>query len=330
MGTNWIQAVIYTTSEGIEPVSGRLYQLGINGLEIEDEADFKSFLEENRQAWDYVDEELLAAKSCETNIKIYVTADSAGRETLAEVERSLQELSELDTEGRFGSLRLGFTNVDEEDWANNWKQYFKPLTVGEKILILPEWETLNGETDRTVFVINPGMSFGTGSHHTTRLCLERLEQYIKPGMKVLDLGCGSGILSLVALLLGAESATAVDIDPNAAKIARENARRNGIEEERYRIFAGNVLEDAALQKQLADRQYDIILANIVADVIIALAPQIQPLLKPEGVYITSGIITDRGDEVLETYQNQGMHLLNKSQSGDWLALDYQHSRHAEN
>ncbi len=322
MGTSWIQAVIYTTAEGIEPVSGRLYQLGINGIEIEDEADFKNFLEENRSAWDYVDEELLEAKACETNVKFYVTADSAGRETIGEVERSLKELAELDENGVFGSLRLEFSSVDEEDWANNWKQYFKPLSVGEKILILPEWETLTEETDRTVFVINPGMSFGTGSHHTTRLCLERLEKYIKPGMNVLDLGCGSGILSLVALLLGAESATAVDIDPDAAKIAGENAKRNGIGEDRYRIFAGNVLSDDALVAKLADRHYDLVLANIVADVIIALTPKIPTFLKDDGIYITSGIITDRGDEVLASYKAQGMTLLNKSQSGDWLALDY--------
>ncbi len=322
MGTSWIQAVIYTSAEGIEPVSGRLYQLGINGIEIEDEADFKSFLEENRSAWDYVDDELLEAKACETNVKFYVTADAAGRETISEVERSLAQMKDLDEESVFGRLELAFSNVDEEDWANNWKQYFKPLTVGEKILILPEWETLDKETDRTVFVINPGMSFGTGSHHTTRLCLERLEKYIKPGMNVLDLGCGSGILSLVALLLGAESATAVDIDPNAAKIARENAERNGIKEEQYRIFAGNVLEDEELVKKLADRKYDLVLANIVADVIIALAPQIPGYLKADGTYITSGIITDRGDEVLAAYEKLGMKLTNQNQSGDWLALDY--------
>lgn len=322
MGTSWIQAVIYTSAEGIEPVSGRLYQLGINGVEIEDETDFKTFLEENRSAWDYVDEELMQAKACETNVKFYVTADSAGRETIGEVERSLAQLKALDEDGVFGRLELAFSNVDEEDWANNWKQYFKPLTVGEKILILPEWETLEEETDRTVFVINPGMSFGTGSHHTTRLCLERLEKYIKPGMNVLDLGCGSGILSQVALLLGAESATAVDIDPNAAKIAGENAARNGIVTDRYRVFAGNILEDEALVRQLSDRKYDLVLANIVADVIIALCPQIPNYLKEDGVYITSGIITDRGDEVLSAYQELGMKLINQSQSGDWLALDY--------
>ncbi len=323
MGTTWIQAVIYTTAEGIEPVSGRLYQLGINGIEIEDETDFKTFLEENRSAWDYVDDELIEAKKCETNIKFYVTKDNNGREILGEVERSMAQLAALDEEKQFGSLRLALSDVDEEDWANNWKQYFKPLSVGEKILILPEWETLSEETDRTVFVINPGMSFGTGSHHTTRLCLERLEQYVKPGMNVLDLGCGSGILSAVALLLGAESATAVDIDPNAAKIARENAERNGIREENYRIFSGNVLEDEELMAKIADRKYDLVLANIVADVIIALAPKISPLLKEEGLYITSGIITDRGEEVLAAYEKETLTLLHKSQSGDWLAFDYQ-------
>ncbi len=323
MGTSWIQAVVYTTPEGIEPVSGRLYQLGINGLEIEDEADFKAFLEENRSAWDYVDEALLQAKSGETNIKFYVTADSAGRETLGEAERTLAALRELDSDNLFGSLRLSLSNVDEEDWANNWKQYFKPLSVGKRILILPEWERLEQPTDRTVFVINPGMSFGTGSHHTTRLCLERLETYIKPGMEVLDLGCGSGILSAVALLLGAKSATAVDIDPNAARIARENARRNGIADERYRIFAGNVLTDEALVRTLSDRQYDLILANIVADVIIALAPKISPLLAQSGVYITSGIITERADEVLAAYEKEPLTLLHQGQSGDWVVLDYQ-------
>ncbi len=322
MGTNWIQAVIYTTQEGIEPVSGRLYQLGITGIEIEDETDFKTFLEENRASWDYVDDELLAAKHCETNIKIYVTDTVEGKEMLGEVKQTLSELSALDAEGVFGSLRMELSGMDEEDWANNWKQYFKPLLVGEKILVLPEWETLEKETDRTVFVINPGMSFGTGSHHTTRLCLERLEQYIKPGMEILDLGCGSGILSAVSILLGAASATAVDIDPNAAKIARENAEKNGICEAQYRVFAGNVLEDEALIAKISDRKYDLILANIVADVIIALAPAISPLLKEDGVYITSGIITDRGSEVLARYEQEPLKLLNKAQSGDWLALDY--------
>lgn len=323
MGTSWIQAVIYTTAAGIEPVSGRLYQLGITGLEIEDETDFKTFLEENKNAWDYVDDELMEAKSGETNIKIYVTDNAAGHETLGEVERSLKELAALDTEKAFGSLRMELSGIDEEDWANNWKQYFKPLAIGEKILVLPEWETLKAPTDRTVFVINPGMSFGTGSHHTTKLCLEHLERYIKPGMEVLDLGCGSGILSAVALLLGAKSATAVDIDPNAAQIARENARRNGIEDERYRVFAGNVLADDGLVQAISDRQYDLVLANIVADVIIALAPKIPPLLAPGGTYITSGIITERGDEVKAACGEAGLSLLTESQSGDWLALDYQ-------
>ncbi len=324
MGKSWICATIYTTAEGIEPVSGRLYQLGINGLEIEDEADFKSFLEENRSTWDYVDEALLQEKACETNVKLYVTNDSAGHETLGEVERSMRQLAEMDKDGSFGSLRLALSDMDEEDWANNWKQYFKPLSIGDSILVLPEWEKQPAGTEnRTVFVINPGMSFGTGSHHTTRLCLERLEQYIRPGMEVLDLGCGSGILSAVALLLGAQSATAVDIDPNAAHIARENARRNGIADERYRIFAGNVLEDAELVQTISDRHYDLIMSNILADLIIALAQTVAPILKECGIYITSGIITERGDEVLAAYDKTPLALQHTAQSGDWLALDYQ-------
>jgi len=322
MGTSWIQAVIYTTAAGIEPVSGRLYQLGITGIEISDESDFKSFLEENKSAWDYVDDELMEAMSGETNIKIYVTETAEGHETLGEVERSLRELSQYDTEHEFGSLRMELSGIDEEDWANNWKQYFKPLSIGEKILVLPEWETLAEPTDRTVFVINPGMSFGTGSHHTTKLCLEHLEKYVKPGMEILDLGCGSGILSAVSMLLGAKSATAVDIDPNAANIARENANRNGIPMENYRIFAGNVLTDESLLATISDRKYDLILANIVADVIIALAPMIAPLLADGGTYITSGIITERGDEVKNACDTAGLKQIAEGQSGDWLALDY--------
>ena len=318
----WTELNIYTTTEGIDLICSRLMDIGVKGFAIKDAEDFNEFLENKNGKWDYIDEDLLGLSDCETCITIYLPNNNQGAEMLISVNAMLKEMKAADTENVFGRLETDFSSIREEDWANNWKQYFKPLTVGEKILILPEWETLEKETDRTVFVINPGMSFGTGSHHTTRLCLERLEKYIKPGMNVLDLGCGSGILSQVALLLGATSATAVDIDPNAAKIARENAERNGISEDRYRIFAGNVLEDEELVKQLADRKYDLVLANIVADVIIALAPQIPVYLKEKGVYITSGIITDRGDEVMETYKKLGMTLENKSQSGDWLALDY--------
>lgn len=223
MSLGWIQITIYTTSAGIEPVSGRLYQLGITGVEIEDEAEFYTFLEENRQSWDYVDEDLVKQMAGETRIKIYVSDNAAGHDMLRAVQESLRQLKEMDEKQEYGSLKTALSNMDEEDWANNWKQYFKPLTVGEKILICPEWETVEKNSERIVFSIDPGMSFGTGSHHTTQLCIEELEQYITPETGLLDLGCGSGILSIISLLLGAKDATAVDIDPNAVDIAYRNA-----------------------------------------------------------------------------------------------------------
>ena len=192
---DWIKVSIFTTSEGIEPLSGRLYQLGITGLEIEDEKDFKDFLENNKQYWDYVDDELIKEKEGETEVIAYVSDNAAGHEMLMAIRNTVAEMKQLDDENEFGRLEIHIDNMKEEDWANNWKKYFHPLEVGKKILIKPEWEELKDNTDRIVFNINPGMSFGTGGHYTTQLCIETLEKYIKPGVKVLDLGCGSGILS---------------------------------------------------------------------------------------------------------------------------------------
>ena len=226
---DWIKVSIFTTSEGIEPLSGRLYQLGITGLEIEDEKDFKDFLENNKQYWDYVDDELIKEKEGETEVIAYVSDNAAGHEMLMAIRNTVAEMKQLDDESKFGRLEIHIDNMKEEDWANNWKKYFHPLEVGEKILIKPEWEELKDNTDRIVFNINPGMSFGTGGHYTTQLCIETLEKYIKPGVKVLDLGCGSGILSIISLLLGADSAFAVDIDPNAVDIAYQNAGMNDVD-----------------------------------------------------------------------------------------------------
>ena len=161
---DWIKVSIFTTSEGIEPLSGRLYQLGITGLEIEDEKDFKDFLENNKQYWDYVDDELIKEKEGETEVIAYVSDNAAGHEMLMAIRNTVAEMKQLDDENEFGRLEIHIDNMKEEDWANNWKKYFHPLEVGEKILIKPEWEELKDNTDRIVFNINPGMSFGTGEH----------------------------------------------------------------------------------------------------------------------------------------------------------------------
>lgn len=317
---DWLQISIYTTSEGIEPVSGRLYQLGITGIEIEDFDDFCDFLENNKQYWDYVDDELIEEKKQETRVKVYVSDNASGAEMLSGIRSTLLELKSYDTDGVFGRLEISIDNINEEDWANNWKQYFHPLKIGEKLLIQPEWEPVTEKNDRMIFSVNPGMTFGTGSHYTTRLCLEELERIITPGCEMADMGCGSGILSVISLMLGAKHATAVDIDPNAVHIALDNAKRNGVDIQNYRVLAGNILTDEALVGEISDRKYDVIAANIVADVIIAFAPVVAPMLKDDGVFITSGIIEDRAEDVKEALLDAGFEIERVKQDKDWLCI----------
>lgn len=317
---NWIRVSIFTTAEGIEPVSGRLYQLGITGLEIEDEQDFKDFLENNTQYWDYVDEELIKEKEGETKIKIYISDDEQGRELLMAVKSTLAELKSLDADNEFGRLKTNLDNMTEEDWANNWRQYFHPIEIGERLMIKPEWEDLAEPTDRIVFNIEPGMSFGTGSHYTTQLCLEALEQYVKPNVKMLDLGCGSGILSIISLMLGAEKAVAVDIDPNAVDTAYQNAARNGVGKEKYTVLAGNVVTDEDIQSKIAADKYEVVAANIVADVIIGLAPKAKEYMAQGGVFITSGIIEDRIDDVKEALTENGFEIVKINRRKDWASI----------
>lgn len=317
---DWIKVTIYTTAEGIEGVTGRLYQLGITGLEIEDEQDFKDFLENNQQYWDYVDEELIKQKEGETNVSCYVSDDLNGQELLTAIRSSMTEMKSLDENDEYGRLEIEVHSTTTEDWANNWKKYFHTMEVGEKILIKPEWEEYNGDTDRIVFNINPGMSFGTGSHYTTQLCIESLEKYVKPGIKMLDLGCGSGILSIISLLLGAEEAVAVDIDPNAVDTAYENAAMNGVTNEHYHVFSGNVVTDTEVQAEIGKYRYEVVAANIVADVIIGLAPKAREYMKEGGVFITSGIISDRENDVREALLENGFEIVNVSRRKDWVSI----------
>ena len=320
---DWIQLSISTTTEGIEPVCAVLMEAGVTGMEIDDALDFHNFLENNHDKWDYVDDDLMAAHESGTLVRFYVTDNACGADMRAQVLEGLSALAAQDEENEYGTLEVTANGMKEEDWAENWKQYFKPLNVGDKILILPEWETLDTPTDRTVFTVNPGMSFGTGSHHTTQLCIMALEKYLKPGMSVLDLGCGSGILSIIALLLGASDATAVDIDPNAVEIAVKNAERNQIALNKYRTFAGNILTDEDLKASISDKAYDVVLANIVADVIIGLKPIVPEFLKDGAILITSGIIDDRKEDVLAAYETAGLTLIGEAEQGGWVSLVYQ-------
>lgn len=316
----WLQVSVYTTSAGIEPVSGRLYGVGVTGLEIEDAEDFFDFLENNRRSWDYVDEELVEQKKGETCVRAYVTDNASGQEMLRAIRAAIEELRVYDTEGAFGRLAIELNRMQEEDWANNWKQYFHPIEVGKRILIEPEWEQAPADTDRIIFRVDPGMTFGTGSHETTQLCIESLENYITKESVMLDLGCGSGILSIICLMLGAKEATAVDIDPNAVHIAYANADRNGVKRARYRVLSGNLLEDETLCASLCNQKYHIIAANIVADVIIGLAPLARRCIHDNGIFVVSGIIEDRIDDVKDALCKNGFEIVDLKRRADWAAM----------
>ena len=265
-----------------------------------------------------IDQDLLGMAQGDTTVTVYLPDNAQGAEQLVALRAMLAQIHARDDAQLFGTLELTLKNVREEDWANNWKQYFKPFTVGERLLIKPSWEMCENPWNRAVLEIDPASSFGTGQHHTTRLCLELLEQLMHPGDRVLDLGCGSGILSIGALLLGASGATAVDIEENAAATATENARKNHIDPTLYRVFCGNVLEDETLCREIGDG-YDLICANIVADVLIAMKQLFRQFLRPEGSLIMSGIIMERRDEVLDQLKKAGFALLEVREKEGWAA-----------
>ena len=311
----WLELHIDTTPAGLEPVSDLLRDQGIEGLVIEDEGDFHSFLEQNRQYWDYVDEGLEQSMAGKCRITFYLEDSEAGYRTLAMTRIALQPFKEAHP--AFGSLLLTMENVEDADWENNWKAFYKPMEIGERLIVIPDWEEAD-PNGRVALRLNPGLIFGTGSHATTRLCLQALERLVKPGMRVLDLGCGSGILSIAALLLGADSAFGCDIDDKAVDVAYENAALNGIGKDRYTVRAGDVLSDKRLRADMG-AGYDIVVANIVADVIISLAATARDLMAPGGYFLCSGIIDDRAAEVKGKLVENGFTILEENTSEGWYS-----------
>lgn len=317
----WLCVSIYTTSEGIESLSDGLCELGVGGVEVEDKNEFEDFLENNRQYWDYVDEELREKMSGETRVKIYLSDDEEGRTMLSMVENYLSSLKNTDSKNIYGSLRTEIDTMREEDWENNWKQYFKPIYVGDRLVIKPEWETIPDAENKIVFNIDPGMTFGSGQHETTRLCVETLDKIVKKEDNVLDLGCGSGILSIIALMLGAKSAYAIDIDPNCEKIAYSNASLNGIGKDTYTVEIGNIITNDAYKERVEKQgPYEIVVANIVADVIIPLSKDVKRYLKEGGTFIASGIIEHRFEEVKKAIIENGFEIIEIKKENDWYCI----------
>lgn len=317
----WTEVNIFTTTEGIELVCSKLMDIGIKGFAIQDSEDFNEFLENKNGQWDYIDEELMGLSNCETRITVYLPSNTQGVDMLASIRSMLTELKADDTENQYGRLEAELSSIREEDWANNWKQYFKPLKVGEKLVIKPSWEDYNEDGDRIILEIDPASSFGTGQHHTTRLCLELLEKSLSKDDVILDMGCGSGILSIGAMLLGAKRAVAVDIEQNAAETALENAVKNNISPELYETHFGNILSDEKLASEI-DYKYDIITANIVADVLIAMKDHFVRYIKKGGTLIVSGIIEERMDEVIDALKSVGFSSPEVNIKEGWAAVRF--------
>ena len=318
----WLEAHIDTNHAGLEPLEIFLSANGIDGVVIDDEQDFQSFLENNHQYWDYVDEDLEASMKGKSRITFYLPADGDGFAQLAQLRTALQSFKDAHA-GKYGTLLMTLENLKDADWENNWKQYYKPMEIGERLLVIPEWEQENVKgqakyAGKVPLILEPGLTFGTGSHATTRLCLTALEEAVHGGETVLDLGCGSGILSIAALRLGAVSAKAVDIDDKCLTVAYENAALNGIGKDRYTVLVGDVLSNGALRETLGGG-YDVVVANIVADVIIGLAPMVRQFLKPGGLFLCSGIIDTRAEEVADALRQNGWEIESTHSGEGWFS-----------
>lgn len=315
----WTEVNIYTSVEGIDIICAKLMDIGIKGFAIQDPESFNEFLENKEGKWDYIDEDLLGLSNCESKITVYIPQNAQGVEMLIALKTMIADMKANDNQNIYGRLDIECSGIREEDWANNWKQYFKPLNIGKKLIIKPSWENCENPGNRIILEIDPASSFGTGQHHTTRLCLELLEKSISEGDKILDMGCGSGILSIGAVLLGAENAVAIDIEENAVNTAIENAEKNHISSEKYQAYCGNIITDNSLADKIDDK-YDIITANIVADVLIAMKDFFSRFLRENGILIISGIIEERMKEVTDAVESAGFSTQEYNIKDGWAAV----------
>ncbi len=297
----YIEVTVNTPPEDIDLRCQQMADMGAGGFVIENEEDFKDFLENNHQYWDYVDKELEDKFKGLSRIKCYLTDDPDGQAVIKKIKAA------------YTDIETAF--VEDSDWENNWREYYKPIPVGKKLIVVPEWEEIP-KGGRLPLRLDPGLIFGTGSHATTRMCLASLEKFSGSGVKVLDLGCGSGILGIGALILGCDSCFGVDVDPKAPEVVMSNAALNGIGPDRMKVCAGDIIADTSLQSYLGSG-YQLVLANIVADVIIPLSAVVRRFMAENGIFICSGIIEHRWPETEAALKANGFEILEHSSEEEW-------------
>ena len=303
----WLEFIIDTDSKKIASTAAALTAQGFAELVIEDQEEFETFLDENKAYWDYIDEDFQQKLQGLSHIKIYLEdTDTAGQEKLTKAVEKL-------------GLTMAVKALEETNWEESWKDNYPAVEVGENLIVVPYWQA--DETGgRTPIILDPGLTFGTGAHASTQMVMESMEEIVKPGFKCLDLGSGSGILSIAALRLGAGSAIGVDIDPKAETIARENAAYNGFAAPEFAAYTGNVTEDKVLMNKLGEMEYDLVLVNIVADVIIGLSPVLPDFLTEKSTLICSGILDVRLDDVVKALQKAGLTITGIREKEDWRCV----------
>ncbi|MBM6826099.1 50S ribosomal protein L11 methyltransferase [Mordavella massiliensis] len=310
----WNQFRLKTTTEAEDIVSSMLMDLGIQGVQIED----KVPLTEQDKEQMFVD--ILPQIPADDGVAYLTFYLEEEEDPEAVLERIRRELEEMRSYVDVGECTIEESQTEDVDWVNNWKKYFHQFSIDD-ILVIPSWEQVEAkDSDKMVIHIDPGTAFGTGMHETTQLCIRQLRKYVKPGAQILDVGCGSGILGMLALKFGAAHSVGTDLDPCAIDATHENMKANGIREDQYEVMIGNIIDDKEVQDKAGYEKYDIVAANILADVLVPLTPVILHQLKKGGIYITSGIIDDKEETVTEAVRAAGMEVLEVHHQGEWVSV----------
>ena len=304
----WLEITLNAPKGTANSLATALTGLGFEDLCIEDQEEFETFLEENREYWDYIDESLEKSLQGLSRVKLYL--EDTQEDRLEVLRRFAEEKG----------FPMTVNTLPDTDWEESWKDNYPPQEVGKNLVVLPYWLADTYETDRKKVILDPGLTFGTGAHPSTQMVMEAMEEKVKPGDRCLDLGSGSGILSITGLRLGAESAVGVDIDPKAEDIARENAAYNGFAAPVFTALTGNVTEDKALMDRLAEKEYDVVLVNIVADVIIGLSPVLPEFLTEKTTLILSGILDTRLSDVLAALEKAGLTVTGIREKEEWRCV----------